>query len=70
MDFIGKVLVCACIGVLFSSLYAIELECAEEANAEGNGYGLPLYFGVLQRRIQPRAERLLSVEILLVECGS
>jgi hypothetical protein len=70
MDFIGKVLVCTCIGMLFSPLYAVELECAEEAHAEGNGYGLPLDFGVLQRRIQPRAERLLSVEILLIECGA
>jgi hypothetical protein len=70
VDLIWKVLVRTRICVLFSPLYAIKLECAEEANAEGNGYRLPLDFGVLQGRVQPRAERLFSVEILLVECSS
>jgi hypothetical protein len=52
MDLIGKVLVRTCICMLFSPLYAIQLECAEEANAEGNGYGLPLYFGLVKGRVQ------------------
>jgi hypothetical protein len=36
----------------------------------GDGYGLPLDLGVFEGRVQPRAKRLLPVEILLVECRS
>lgn len=70
MDLIWQVFVGTSARVPFPPLYAIQLECAEEANAEGNGDGLPLDFGLLERRAQPRAERLLSVEVVLVEGGS
>jgi hypothetical protein len=56
--------------VLLPPLDAIQLECAEEANAEGDWYGLPLDLGVFESRVQPRPERLLAVEILLFECGA
>lgn len=50
-DLREEVLVRACIGVLFPSLYAIELEGAQEANTERNRYGLPLDFGVFEGRV-------------------
>ena len=56
--------------VFFSALYAIQLECTKEADAEGDGYWLPLDLGILQRGIEPRPKRLFPVEVLLmVECS-
>ena len=34
--------------MLLSSLYAVELECAEEANAQGYWYRLPLDLGAFE----------------------
>ena len=54
--------------VLFPALYAVQLECAEEANAQGYRDGLPLDLGLVERRVEPGPERLFAVEVLLVTC--